>query len=100
MSRCRCISAFWISRPERTCDPAVECDRGRRRAAGVLGAAVSRVVKSYLRLIAGGEDGFARFSSGRWMPVRGGALSAKGLLPTTIAADESSGGLGKAVGVP
>jgi hypothetical protein len=34
------------------------------------------------------------------MPVRGGALSAKGLLPTTIAADESSGGLGKAVGVP
>jgi hypothetical protein len=24
-------------------------------------------------------DGFARISSGRWMPVRGGALSAKGL---------------------
>ena len=27
----------------------------------------------------GGENGFARISSGRWMPVRGGALSAKGL---------------------
>jgi hypothetical protein len=47
-----------------------------------------------------GRRRFARISSGRWMPVRGGALSAKGLLPTTIAADESSGGLGKAVGVP
>ena len=27
----------------------------------------------------GGEDGFARISCGRWMPMRGGALSAKGL---------------------
>src|SRR6516165_3838350 len=27
----------------------------------------------------GGENGFAKISSGRWMPVRGGALSAKSL---------------------
>jgi hypothetical protein len=29
----------------------------------------------------GGEDGIASISSGRWMPVRVGALSAKGLAP-------------------
>ena len=29
--------------------------------------------------VQGGEDGFAKISSRRWMPVRGGALSAKSL---------------------
>src|SRR6516164_11677814 len=56
-----CMSAFGTKRTSCPCQPM-----------SAFGGKEHRV-KS------GGENGFAKISSGRWMPVRGGALSAKGL---------------------